>query len=81
MLRVEYGDMECKNVIKIDKTGIWYDLILHTILAFSGELTTIVNAKQHSGKLIAVMAIMTAGKKLLIFFIIKGKQSECLAKK
>jgi hypothetical protein len=55
--------------------------IPHTILAFSGGSTMVANRQQHSSRLIAVIAMMAAGKKFPFLFIIKSKQSGCIAKK
>jgi hypothetical protein len=55
--KVEYGYMICKDIFKIDKAGIWYNPVLHTIIAYAGRLTTIAMTKKHSGKMTAVLRV------------------------
>ena len=47
MLRLKYGHMAHEDMIKIDKTGVWYDLVLHIVLEFASKSITIANAKWH----------------------------------
>jgi hypothetical protein len=50
MFRAKYGHVVCKNVINIDETGVWYDSIPHTIIAFSGKATTVADIKWHGDR-------------------------------
>jgi hypothetical protein len=56
-------------MFNLDKTGIRYNSVVHTILAYAGRLTTIAMAKKHSGTLMALLGVDVFSKKLLILFI------------
>jgi hypothetical protein len=54
--------MACNNIFNIDKTGIWYDPVPHTIIVYAGRSPTTMIAKKHSGRIIAMLRVCVFGK-------------------
>jgi hypothetical protein len=64
---VKYSYIAYNNIFNVYKTGILYNPVPHTILAYAGWPTTIAMAKKHSGRIAAVLEVSTLGKSFLFY--------------
>jgi hypothetical protein len=53
--KVIYSRIFCDNIFNLDETRILYNFVIDTILAYVGGSTTIVIAKMHSRRIMAVL--------------------------
>lgn len=69
----EYSAYADSEIVNMDETAVYYDMPTSKIWAIKGGSAKVTKTQKHSARLTAVLTVRADGKKLPLFFIVKGK--------
>lgn len=69
----DYGVYRDSEIYNMDETAVYYDMPPGKIWALKGGSSKVRKAQKHSARLTAVLTVRADGKKLPLFFIVRGK--------
>lgn len=68
-----YGVYADYEILNMDETAVYYDTPPGKIWAIKGGSAKVLDTQKHSARLTAVLTVRADGKKLPLFFIVRGK--------
>jgi DDE superfamily endonuclease len=69
----DHSEYSLSEIINADETAVYFDTPPHRIWAVKGKSAKVKQSQKHSDRLTAMLTVRADGKKLPIFFIVKGQ--------